>query len=114
MAISEAYTGSQTATITTEHVLNTSTPETTDGVYQVFIDVSAMVAGDTTEIRIKEKATSGGTQRTLFCATLFHAQGADSALWVSPSLVLLHGWDVTLKQTVGTGRTYPWSIRKVA
>ena len=114
MAISEAYSGTQTATINTEHVLNTSTPETTDGIYQLFVDLNAMAAGDTLELRIKEKVISSGTIRTIFVATLVGAQGADSAAWVSPSMILLHGWDMTLKQTAGTGRAFPWSIRKVA
>jgi hypothetical protein len=112
MAISEAYTGSQTATISTEHTLNTSTPETTDGIYQLFIDTSAMVAADVTEIRIKEKARTGDTQRQIMVATLAGAQS--DPLWVSPTFVLMNGWDMTLKQTAGTGRAYPWSIRKVA
>lgn len=114
MAISEAYSGTQTATINTEHILNTTSPETTDGIYQLFIDVANMVAGDTLELRIEEKVISAGTIRTIFCATLVGAQGADSAAWVSPSMILLHGWDMTLKQTTGTGRAFPWSIRKVA
>jgi hypothetical protein len=112
MAISEAYTGSQTATISTEHTLNTSTPETTDGIYQLFIDTAAMVAADITEIRIKEKARTGDTQRQIMVATLAGAQS--DPLWVSPTFVLMNGWDMTLKQTAGTGRAYPWSIRKVA
>lgn len=114
MAITEAYAGSQTATITTEHVLNTTSPETADGIYQVFVDVAAMVAGDVTEIRVKEKAGSATTQRTIFTSVLSGALSPDEALWVSPTFVLLHGWDVTIKQTAGTGRAYPWSIRKVA
>jgi len=112
MAISEHATGSQTATISTEHVLNTSTPETTDGVYQLFIDTAAMVAGDVTEIRIKEKCRTGDTIRQILVATLAGAQS--DPLWVSPSLILMNGWDMTLKQTAGTGRAFPWSIRKIA
>jgi hypothetical protein len=112
MAISEHATGSQTATITTEHTLNGTTPETTDGIYQLFIDCAAMVAGDVTEIRIKEKARSADTQRQILVATLAGAQS--DPLWASPSFVLMNGWDMTLKQTAGTGRAYPWSIRKVA
>lgn len=112
MAISEAYTGSQTATINTEHVLNTTTPETTDGIYQLYIDVAAMVAGDVTEIRIKEKCRTGDTQRQVLVSTLAGAQS--DPLWCSPSLILMNGWDMTLKQTAGTGRAFPWSIRKVA
>lgn len=112
MAISEHATGSQTATINTEHTLNTTTPETTDGVFQVFVDVANMVAGDVLELRIKEKARTGDTQRQVLVATLAGAQS--DPLWVSPSLILMNGWDVTLKQTAGTGRAFPWSIRKVA
>ncbi len=114
MAISEAYSGTQTATINTEHTLNTTTPETTDGIYQLFVDVNAMAAGDTLELRIKEKVISSGTIRTVFVSTLVGAQNADSHAWCSPSMILLHGWDMTLKQTAGTGRAFPWSIRKVA
>ena len=112
MAISEAYTGSQTATVGTEHTLNTTTPEVADGIYQLFIDTAAMVAADITEIRIKEKARSADTQRQIMVATLAGAQS--DPLWVSPTFVLMNGWDMTLKQTAGTSRAYPWSIRKVA
>jgi hypothetical protein len=110
MAITEHASGSQTATITTEHALVSNS--TDDGVYQVFVDCNAMVAGDITELTIKEKARSSDSQRVVFRATLAGAQA--EPLWVSPSLILMHGWDVTLKQTAGTGRAYPWSVRKVA
>lgn len=112
MSISEHATGSQTAVISTEHTLNGTTPETTDGIFQVFVDVANMVAGDILELRIKEKARTGDTQRQVLVATLAGAQS--DPLWVSPSLILMNGWDVTLKQTAGTGRAFPWSIRKVA
>jgi hypothetical protein len=112
MAIAELYSGSQTATINTEHTLNSPTPNTTDGVFQVFVDCNAMVAGDVLELRIKEKCRSGDTIRQVFLSTLAGVQS--DPLWVSPSLILMHGWDVTLKQTAGTGRAFPWSIRQVA
>lgn len=114
MAITEHAAGSQTAVISTEHVLNTLTPETTDGVYQFFVDLDAMTVGDVVEIRVKEKCGAATTQRTMFAGVFAHDPSADDALWVSPSLVLLHGWDFTIRQTAGTGRTFPWSIRKVA
>lgn len=112
MSISEHASGSQTATISTEHTLNGTTPETTDGIFQLCIDTANMAAGDITEIRIKEKCRSSDTQRQVLVATLAGAQS--DPLWVSPTFILLHGWDMTLKQTAGTGRAYPWSIRKVA
>lgn len=112
MAISEHATGSQTATISTEHTLNSTTPETTDGVFQLFIDTANMVAADVLEIRIKEKCRTGDTIRQVLLSTLAGAQS--DPLWVSPSLILMNGWDMTIKQTAGTGRAFPWSIRKIA
>lgn len=112
MAISEHASGSQTCTISTEHTLNTTTPETTDGVFQFFIDTANMVAGDVLEIRLKEKCRTGDTIRQIRMNTLAGVQS--DPLWVSESFLLLHGWDFTIKQTAGTGRAFPWSIRKVA
>lgn len=114
MAIAEYKTG--TATIsTTEYSLvtpgTTLANDTTDGIYQVFIDFSAMAAGDEYQIFIKEKVVSGGSQKTIYSATL---EGVQSAPFVTPSLILVHGWDVTVDKTAGTDRSISWSIRQVA
>lgn len=115
MAINEAYTGSETVG-TTEHSLpndsTTLTPITADGVYQVFVDVSAIAAGDQYEFKLYEKVTSGGTQRLVETWILTGAQSKPA--WVSPSLILLHGWDFTAKKLAGTDRSLSWSIRQVA
>jgi len=114
MAITESHTGSATIG-TTEYSLpnasTTLTPIVQSGVYQFFIDTGAMSFGDQYEITVYEKVTSGGSQRVIYNATLTGVM-ADS--WVSPSLVLLHGWDVTVKKIAGTDRTILWSIRRVA
>ncbi len=112
MATFAEESGTQTATISTEHVLNGTSPNTVDGVYSFWVSTENMVAGDTLELRIKEKVISGGTQLLVSIATISGVQ-ADKA-WTSPSLILFHGWDFTLKQTAGTGRNFPWSIRKIA
>lgn len=115
MAITAPYEDSASIS-TTEYSLpndsTTLTPITADGVYQVFIDFSAMVAGDTYELKIYEKVQSGGTQRLIATSTLSGVQGQPH--YVSPSLILLHGWDVTLKRLAGSDRTIGWSIRQVA
>lgn len=111
MAISEHETGSQTTSGTTEHTLNTTTPETTDGIFQLVLDLSDMIAGDALEVRIKEKARSADTQRLAYLDTLAGVQS--EPLWVSPSMILLNGWDMTVKATAGT-ITIPWSIRSVS
>jgi hypothetical protein len=113
MAIAESHTNSATIS-TTEYSLpnnsTTLTPITTDGIYQVFINFANMAAGDDYQIKIYEKVTSGGSQILLMSANV---TGAQSSGWVSPSLVLLHGWDVTLKKIAGTDRSIAWSIRQV-
>ena len=114
MAITEAFAGSE-AVSTTEWSLTTDTAgpdvETSDGVFQVFLDVSDMVLGDELQIRVYEKAQAAGTQRIVYQATLIDAQA--NPIWVSPSLILMNGWDVTLDAIAGT-ITVTWSIRKVA
>ena len=113
MAISEAYSGTASISTTEFSCPNNSTtltPVTADGVYQVFLDTSDMVAGDQLQIRIYEKCRSADTQRIIYEAVL---TGAMAETWVSPSLILLHGWDVTLDALAGD-ITVNWSIRKVA
>jgi hypothetical protein len=112
MAISEHESGSQTTSGTTEHTLNTTTPNTTDGVFQFVMDVSDMASTEEIEIRIKEKCRTGDTQRQIHMWKLKHV--AIDPLWVSPSLILLHGWDFSVKATVGASIVLPWSIRKIA
>ena len=113
MAISEAYSGTASISTTEFSCPNNSTtltPVTVDGVYQVFLDTSDMVEGDQLQIRIYEKCRSADTQRIIYEAVL---TGAMAETWVSPSLILLHGWDLTLDALAGT-ITVNWSIRQVA
>ena len=114
MAITEYKTGSASIS-TTEYSLvtpgTTLASDTTDGVYQVFIDFSNMAAGDEYNIEIKEKVTAGGTQFSIYASQL---EGAQTSPFVTPSLILMHGWDVTVNSVAGTARTITWSIRQVA
>jgi len=114
MAISELYSGTE-AVSTTEHSMTTDTSgpdvDTTDGVFQIFLDLSDMVAGDELQIRIYEKVRSGDTQRIVAQWSVFGAQA--DPIWVSPALILMHGWDATLDAIAGT-ITVLWSIRSVA
>jgi hypothetical protein len=115
MAISEAFSGSETVG-TTEHSMTTDTAgpdtDTTDGIYQAFVDFNAVVAGDQFRFRVYEKVLSSSTQRLVFEAHIGGVQTAPN--WASPSLILMHGWDMTLTKIAGTDRAIDWSIRKVA
>jgi len=116
MAISEAFASSQ-AVDTTEWSCprdasyDIAQPQTVDGVYQLLLDVSDMIIGDQLQIRVYEKVQAGSTQRIVYQCILNHTQA--EPVWVSPSLILLHGWDITLDALAGT-ITVEWSIRKVA
>lgn len=115
MPIAEAYSGTETVS-TTEWSLTTDTAgpdaQTGDGVYQVLIDLSALAAGDVFEFAVYEKVLSSSTQRKVFSASFAGAQ--PEPVWVSPTLILLHGWDATLVKVSGTDRSIDWSIRQVS
>ena len=117
MAISSHANGTRTAGTPPEAsftVLGTAS-DTTAGIYQFFIDVSALTTSSTSdsiEIQVLEKVLSGGTQGIIFEASLIGTQ--DEPIWVSPSLLLLNGWQLQMRQLAGTARSFPWDIRKVA
>ena len=114
MAISEAFTATETVT-TTEWSLTTDTAgpdaQTDDGVYQALLDLNALAAADTFRFTVYEKVLGASTQRKVFSATFNGAQACP--VWASPTLILLHGWDMTLVKVAGTDRTIDASIRKL-
>lgn len=115
MPIAEAYSGTETVS-TTEWSLSTDTSgpdsQTGDGVYQVFLDLNALAAGDVFTFAVYEKVLSSSTQRKVFAASFAGAQA--EPVWASPTLILLHGWDMTLVKVSGTNRAIDWSIRQVS
>jgi len=114
MAISEHASGTRTTGTPPEAsftALGTG-GDTTDGVFQFYIDCVNMARGDTIEIQLLEKVLSSGTARLVYEATLSNAQ--DEPVWASPALVLMHGWTLQMKQTAGSARDFYWSQRKIA
>lgn len=115
MAIAELFSG--TATIsTTEYDLPSSSTtlgsQTTDGIYQVFIDFNALTATEEYRLRIYEKTISSGTQRVVQEVIISGVQS--EPIYVTPALLFLHGWTVSLKKNQGTDQSIVWSIRQVA
>jgi hypothetical protein len=114
MAITEHASGTRTTGTPPEAsftALGTGA-DTTDGVFQFYLDVSNLANGDTLEVQVLEKVLSSGTARLVFEAVFTNAQ--DEPVWVSPALVLMHGWTLQIKQTAGTARDIYWSQRKIA
>ena len=116
MAISEPYELDGVTVGATELsiVSGTTTLQTItdDGVYQLWVDAGTMAKGDEFAIRIYEKVEgTGGTKKVVFAATLSDVQGE---VFVTPTLILINGWDMTLQRVAGTDRAFDASIRKVA
>ena len=100
--------GTQVAVISTEHTLATVT---TDGTFVLYVDTNAMVLIDELELRVKTKVLSGGTTREFLLATYTHVQGQA----IKASIPVNSDQEVvfTLKQTAGTGRSFPWKVVKL-
>lgn len=106
MTVASNQSGSQTATITTEHNLGTAI--TAAGVYVLVVDANAMANGDVLELRAKTKAKSGSTQHLAYLVTYAHVQ-AEANKYSVPIPVDTE-LQFTLKQTAGTGRAFDWNI----
>ena len=114
MAIAEYASGTQAVDNTTEWSMVTDTAgvdvDNTDGVYQIFVDLSDMVTGDQLLIAIYEEI-DGATQRLVYRSILYGPQ--PTPIWVSPTFVLTTNWDATLLMLSATTCTVDWSIRQV-
>jgi hypothetical protein len=80
------------------------------GMYQLWVDFSALVAGDAYDIFLNEKAKSGGTQRKELIGTALLGSG----LWKSPALMLGHGWDFSIKKRSGSDQSLDITIRRAS
>lgn len=114
MAVTVQASGTQASTIGTEHVLAAITVA---GVFVLEVDTAVMLAGDVIELRIKNAPLAAGTLRTAFYAMFAGVQPADDAL--KASVPFTHdgtstGPTVTLRQTLGVSRSYPWVIKRIA
>lgn len=76
---------------------------------QLVLDLNALVAGDSYELKLYDKARSGDTQRQMSRRTFVGAQV--DANQILPALMIGEGWDYTLKRLAGSDRTIGWSIR---
>ena len=109
MSLSSKTSGSQSASIGTEHTLATITDA---GVYILVVDTNAMANGDEVEFRAKTKAKSGSSSREAYYQAYAHAQGQLNKYSVPiPADVEVV---FTLKQTAGTGRTFDWNVLLVS
>lgn len=111
MAVTAASSGTQTATVTTEHTLLDISAA---GVYTLHVDAVNMVAGDVLELRVYQMVLTGGTRRVAFIGCYYGAQPTDDVIKVSlpigNELTDAGSLRFTLKQTFGTSRSFPWKV----
>lgn len=97
--------GTQTATVSTEHTLAT---DTSGKVAVLAVDLGNLVNGETVELRLYTKVLSTSTERQAYFATFSHVQGSPNVYSVPiPANISVKA---TLKQTAGTGRAFDWSL----
>ena len=96
--------GTQTATISTEHSLDTPT---TNGTYALEVDTVNLVNGDLVELRVYDMV-DGTNYRQVYKGTYQHIQINNAKL--SPVIYATTQAKFTLKQTAGTGRAFPWKV----
>ena len=99
--------GSQTAVIGTEEILDSPT---TNGTYVLAVDTVNMANGDVVELRCYDKI-DGTNLRQVW-------KGAFGNIQInvgvhSPPMSITAGGKFTLKQTAGTGRAFPWAVRRI-
>lgn len=98
--------GTQTATIGTEHTLTTLTGLK---VYTFFVDCANMVDGDETELRVYYTVLTGGVERLMYPPMVI--KNAQTSM-IKQSLPIPSdiSCKFTLKQTAGTGRNFAWKV----
>lgn len=107
MAVTSIAEGS----ITADGSEQTVVALTASGTYIAVLDTVNMQAGDALTIRVKAKVRSGGTIRTVYSISLADAQAEPIA--VSAPVGSPYGLTVTIEQTAGTNRAFPYSIEQI-
>lgn len=117
MAVTAAGTGTQTATIGSEHTLLDINAA---GTYTLHVDTNGMQAGDVLELRVYQMVLTGGTRRVAYYQRYDGAQPTDDKIKISVpisnELTDSGALRFSLKQTAptGGGRNYPWKVLKYA
>jgi len=113
VAVTAQGSGTQTATVTTEHTL---LDVAVAGVFTLHVDLVNMAAGDSLELRVYQIILTGGTRRVAYREIRTNAQDADDLIAISVPIAneLTDSGSLrfTLKQAAGTSRNFPWKVLK--
>jgi hypothetical protein len=122
MAVTAYASGTLTAVVGTEttfgnggspYLTGTSDVAST-GTFTLHVDLNPMAVGDVVEIRIYQIVLTGGTRRVAYFAQFTGAPASDNMIQISVpisnELTDTASLRFTLKQTVGTARSFPWKV----
>ena len=107
MSVTVHGSGTQTATIGVEHVLDTTTVA---GTYVFIVNLTNLVGGDTVELRVNGKVLAGDTPVADLMDAYTGVQTEGNVIARSIPIVTDLPIDVTIKQTAGTGRSFAWKL----
>ena len=99
--------GTQTATLTTEHTLTTQNDSKT---FQALVDCSNLQDDEYVTVRVKTKILSGGTTRVVQKLTYNAFDAAINPILMAAPVMSDQEYVVTLEQNNGTGRSFPWKV----
>lgn len=105
MALTLIDSNTQAAAISTEHTLSEQTVANT---YVLVVDTAALALGDIVELRIYTKVLTGGTARLAYMVSYANLQGQPNKYSVPVPANIY--FKATLKQVLGTGRSFPWAL----
>lgn len=88
------------------------TSQTDDSLLEVWIDLSAMIAGDQYAVRLYEKVAGTGATQRRANEWVFTGAQANPIVVIQAGYVA-HGWDVTVIRLAGSDRSIGWSLRKI-
>lgn len=115
MAVTAEATGTQTATLDTEHTLRDVAAA---GTYTLHVDLVNLADGDYVKLRIYQMVLTGGTRRVAYIAAFADAQPTDNMIAISVpisnELTDAGALRFSLEQTDGTGRSFSWKVLKYA
>lgn len=120
MAVTSAASGTQSASVGTEHTLYDVMEA---GTYTIHVDTSDLAATDVVEFRVYQKILSGGSLRVAYVARYSGVQPTDDVIKISVPVsndledeeaTPTPGLRFTLKQTFGTSADFPWKVLKYA
>jgi len=108
-----AASGSQAATLATDHTLVTQAGPAGGASYVLVVDKSALQSGERLRLRVQTRARAADTTRDAYSPGDFSMDGP--GVVISPVVPVEAGNELVaiLRQEGGTGRTFPWALKRI-